>query len=175
MEIGVSPLVPSCNRVTIDTAALTIRFADTIDSGMARNDAFKAFEKFNDATGGLEVMAEFDGGACSVAIVNRPGCDADVAGDEAIELFANFVRGSFGQEALDRALNASSMSATLRIRAAKPTPASAMAAHKATIAQLITKLQAQVAALPDDSAKWANVGDAGHIVEQLTELTSVVS
>ena len=48
----------------------------------------------------------------------------------------------------------------------------AQAQNKVEIARLIAKLQAQVAAMPDDSAKWANVGDSGHVVAQLTELTS---
>lgn len=173
MEIGVSPLVPSCNRVTIDTAALTITFEDTIDREVARRDSVKALAKLNDAVGGLEIMATLHPDADRVRIVSRPGCDEDVAQDEAIELFANFVRASFGQAALDSALNDSSSRAKIRIRAAKPSPDRAMADKKAEIARLIEALQKQVAAMPDgDAAKWGNVGDAGYVVTQLADITA---
>lgn len=169
MEIGVSPLVPSCNRVTVDAAALTIRFADTIDQEIARRDASKAFAKLNDATGGLEVMATLHSTENWVRIESRPGCDEDVAGDQAIELFSAFVRGSLGESSLATALNASGMTSTFRI---KPSPSNAMAVKKAEIARLIAKLQEQVAAMPTDAAKWGNVGDAGYVVEQLADITA---
>lgn len=172
MEIGVSPLVPSCNRVTINTATLTIGFADTIDTEIARRDASKAFAKLTDGAAGSEVMAVLHTAEHSVRLESRPGCDEDVAQDEAIELFANFVRQSFGQDALDKALEASWQGATVRIRVAKQSPASAMAVKKAEIARLIAKLQEQVAAMPTDSAKWGNVGDAGYVVEQLGNITA---